>query len=140
MLPSRIPSSKGCEYSSVWESAAGGGRWPIYGGTNEGFLFRLDARAGRAVNLGKPAVARGLRCLAVSKSGIVYGMTGEPEGLARLFRYSPADGFTDLGRPVLSQKALWRGHRFSAAACGPAGAIIFGEDDTQSHLWVYDAR
>lgn len=137
ILQSRIPASKGSHYAAIWQSAAGGYGRPIFGGTSEGFLFRLNTRTGQTINLGKPGLPVGLRALTLGSDGEIFGVVGERGALARLFRYTSNDGFKDLGRPVLHRKAVWRGQSFASAVATPDGRIYFGEADTQAHLWVY---
>lgn len=135
VLEQRIPASRGSHYMASWESAAIDAGGLIYGGTNEGYLFRFDPLTGRVANLGKPVRAPGIRALTVTGRGAVYGMAGAPDELARLFRYLPEEGFTDLGRPSLPDPDNWKGHRF-AAILAHGDEIYLGEDDTESHLWV----
>jgi len=139
LLEKRIPASRGSHYMAAWESAALAPDGFIYGGTNEGYLFRLDPAGGKVINLGKPSRAPGLRALTVAGDGAVYGVTGAPAGLARIVRYHPDDGFTDLGRPSLPEPTYWKGHRF-ATAIAHGNDIYFGEDDDEGHLWVLRRR
>jgi len=70
----------------------------LYGGTSmDGYLFSLDPKAGKLVNLGKPVMAGNLRSLAV-RNNKVYGLCGEMPEYTHFFTYDMTEGgFEDLG-------------------------------------------
>ncbi|HLA39311.1 MAG TPA: hypothetical protein VJ417_04900, partial [Candidatus Glassbacteria bacterium] len=63
-------------YHPVVECWTSGGRNEIYGGTNDGFLFRFDPGPERVTNLGKVRITRRLRALAAATDGRIYGVAG----------------------------------------------------------------
>ena len=79
-----------------------------------------------------------VRALTVGVDGCVYGLSGEPEGMAHLFRYDPeAHDLRDLGIPLATVQRHWHGYEFDAACTGKWGEISLGESDRMSHLFIY---
>jgi hypothetical protein len=134
-----IPHMPGRSYYSQvdsWthDSAAGA----VYGGDKDGLLFCWDLASGRMRILGKPVAAPGMRAIAVSTDGRVYGMGGDAGGLAHLFYWDPAaHELRDLGLPLATIERRWYGYEFDAACAGPQGEIYFGESERVSHLFIY---
>ena len=57
--------------------------------------------------------------------------------MAHLFRYSGADGFTDLGLVGSAFPEYWMAHSLSTMSLGPNGELFLGESDDISHLFIY---
>ena len=110
----------------------------IYGANSDGYLFRFEPEKGRLVNLGKPVIELGVRAIATTADGTVYGAGGGAEyGLAHLFRYQPASGYEDLGQLNSETYPFGVVVRVACAAVAADGVICIGEDDDISHLWIY---
>ena len=136
-LPLRLPCQKGRRYLVLWESAARCSD-TIYGGTSDGYLFRLTPKNESIVNLGRPVFDAHIRALTALADGRVFGLTGSPQhGFCHLFSYEPATGLDDLGQ--LDSAATPFGFAVRAGAmCHTADDRIYiGEDDDISHLWEW---
>lgn len=111
----------------------------IYGGgTADGVLFVFNPEAGTVRSLGKPTCYRGVRGLAVTNDGRLFGMSGRREDIAHLFCYEPqTHELKDLGlvASVLQERAF--GYEFSCGAVSRDGHIYFGEQDRGGHVWLY---
>ena len=93
----------------------------LYGGTNDGYLFRLDLGSLEVTNLGKPRITRRIRALAVAGDGRVYGVAGEDKAICTLFSYGPhGGGYTHYGPLDVDETPYyaWRPQRFGAMATG----------------------
>jgi hypothetical protein len=111
----------------------------LYGGTNDGYLFRLNLASRKVTNLGKPRITRRIRGLAVAADGRVYGVAGENKAVCTLFSYdSGAGGFTHYGPLEVDETPYysWRPHRFGAMAAGRDGTLYLGEEDRRGHLFI----
>jgi len=120
------------------ETWAAGLEHDLYGGTNDGYLFRVDLRTLTVKDLGKPRVTRRIRGLAVAQDGRVYGLAGEDKAVCTLFSYDPrGDGFTHYGSLDVDESPYyaWRPQRFGAMATGLDGTLYLGEEDRRGHLF-----
>jgi len=113
----------------------------IYGGTSDGYLFRLNPREMTLHNLGKPRMDRRLRCLTVAGNGKIYIMAGERSSArpCQLYSYDPpSGGFEDLGLFIVDRSPYyyWRGYQFDAMTTGKDGTIYLGESERRSHLFL----
>ncbi|MBU0715436.1 MAG: hypothetical protein KJ964_08780 [Verrucomicrobia bacterium] len=117
----------------------------IYGGTTDGYLFRLDPASQRVTNFGKPSLERPLVGLTWHK-GVIYGVCGGENGLAHLFAYEiAAANFTDLGMlnyipceggPFGNERLTpWSAWRIGALTQDAFGTIYLGENDSRGHLF-----
>ncbi len=112
----------------------------IYGGTSEGYLFKLNPRTGEMVNLGKPLDQMRIRALAVGLDGRVYGIAGERKDFCHFFYYDPATGgYTDLGIIQVDRTPyyIWMGKQFDSMVTGLDGTVYFGESERRSHLFLF---
>jgi hypothetical protein len=111
----------------------------LYGGTApDGYLFRLDARTGEVLPLGKPTRLEEVNCLTVGNDGRLFGAAGLAEDIGHLFCHEPARGtLRDLGIPVSTLAARQYGYHFRCALTGRDGEIYLGQHERASHLWLY---
>ena len=139
-LDVRIPSVAGRDYYNKLDSAA---LCPctglIYGGGSaDGVVFAFDPSTHDMRTLGKVTAEPRVRAITVGLAGRVYGVSGEPDGMAHLFCYDPIrHELRDLGLPFAGSQRHWHGYEFDAACTGPWGQIYLGESDRISHLWIY---
>lgn len=139
LLDAWLPCSKGREYLNGLHCAVLAPDGRIYGGTrSEGYLFRFDPATLEMTNLGKPTRLGRITALTAGRDGNLYGVSGEDDGLAHLFRYEVGRGnLVDLGLPRATLPREWTGYAFAAAVTGPSGEIYLGEADRISHLFTY---
>jgi len=110
----------------------------LYGGSTDGILFYFDPQSSQIICLGKPTPLRRVRALTVGNDGVVYGVSGNVNGGARLFRYDPETrDLRDLGVPRAIDQQFWHGYEFDVAITGLHGEIYLGESDRISHLFIY---
>ncbi len=111
----------------------------IYGGSSaDGLLFAFNPQINTIQTIGKPAAENGCPALAVGHNGCIYGICGEKNGMARLFKYNPVNhSLNDLGMPLASSEEFWHGYEFGSACTGPFGELYLGESDRISHLFIY---
>jgi len=135
-----VPAVQGREvYNRIdaWTSDAEG---KLYGGTSDGYLFRLNPAKLEVVNLGKPLNQYRIRGLVLAHNGKLYGIGGDDDEMARLFSYAPASGLYELlgmidvnRRPYYS----WQGYVFDAMVVGLDGTIYMGQAERKSKLYLY---
>jgi hypothetical protein len=135
-----VPAVQGREvYNRVdaWTSDAEGN---LYGGTSDGYLFRLNPAKLEVVNLGKPLNQYRIRGLVLAHNGKLYGIGGDDDEMARLFSYAPGSGLYELlgmidvnRRPYYS----WQGYVFDAMVVGLDGTIYMGQAERKSKLYLY---
>lgn len=114
----------------------------IYGGSSDGYLFRIDPMNMELSNFGKVRASRRLRCLAVAADDRVYMMAGERSASApcQYYCYDPlTGGFEDLGLLIVDRSPYyyWRGQQFDSMTTGQDGTIYLGESERRSHLFIY---
>jgi streptogramin lyase len=112
----------------------------IYGGTSDGYLFRLDPAKLAVTNLGKPLNQYRIDGLVRTPNGQLYGVGGDENEMARLFSYDPSTsaymilGFVDVNRrPYYS----WQAYVIGALACGSDGTVFIGENERISKLYLF---
>jgi hypothetical protein len=111
----------------------------LYGGTSDGYLFRLDPKALRVENLGKPLNQARIRGLAFA-GGKLYGAGGDDDEMARLFSYDPARGVYEiLGMIDVNHRPYyaWQAYVVDALAAGTDGALYIGQAERKSNLYIY---
>jgi streptogramin lyase len=112
----------------------------IYGGTSDGYLFRLDPRARTVVNLGKPLNQYRIAGLVRGPDGKLYGVGGEKDELARLFCYDPSSGVYDLlGLVDVNRRPYynWQAEVVGTLASDSHGTIYLGENERVSKLYLF---
>jgi len=112
----------------------------IYGGTSDGYLFRLDPAKLTVTNLGKPLNQYRIDGLVRAPNGKLYGVGGDKDEMARLFSYDPSTGayevlgFVDVNRrPYYT----WQAYVIGAMACSLDGTVYIGEDERISKLFLF---
>jgi streptogramin lyase len=112
----------------------------IYGGTSDGYLFRLDPEKLTVTNLGKPLNQYRIDGLVRGPGGKLYGVGGNEEEMARLFSYDPATsaydvlGFVDVNRrPYYT----WQAYVIGAMASDGSGTVYIGENERVSKLYLF---
>ncbi len=112
----------------------------IYGGTSDGYLFRFDPETLKVDNLGKALIAYEITGLALSSDGILYGVGGDDQDMARMFSYDPQNGsyqilgFVDVNRrPYYS----WQAYVIRVVTSGLDGTIYIGSSERVSKLYLF---
>jgi len=112
----------------------------LYGGTNDGFLFKFMPYQERTVNLGKVRITRRIRTLTTALDGTIYGTAGESHIGCTLFSYDPKyGGFQHYG-PIEVDRSpyyAWYPYNFGAMTTGLDGTIYLGEEDRRGHLYFF---
>ena len=112
----------------------------IYGGTSDGYLFRLDPAKLTVTNLGKPLSQYRIDGLVRAPNGHLYGVGGDEDDMARLFSYDPSTGaYTILGFIDVNRRPYytWQAYVIGALACGSDGTVYIGEDERISKLYLF---
>jgi hypothetical protein len=112
----------------------------IYGGTSDGYLFRLDPQKLTVTNLGKPLNQYHIAGLAPGKDGKLYGVGGDTSEMARMFSFDPSTGayellgFVDVNRrPYFA----WQAYVIGALVSDERGTIYLGENERISKLYLF---
>lgn len=112
----------------------------IYGGTSDGYLFRLDPQKLSVTNLGKPLNQYHIAGLATGTDGKLYGVGGDTSEMARMFSFDPTTGayeilgFVDVNRrPYYT----WQAYVIGALISDQRGAIYVGENERISKLYLF---
>ncbi|MCZ7646752.1 MAG: hypothetical protein M5U26_15940 [Planctomycetota bacterium] len=116
-----VPGLTGRAYHNDAEClAVDRARGVLYGaGAGDGVLFAYDLRAGTLRSLGKPTCYRGVRGLAVTRDGRLFGFSGREGDVGRLFLLRPRTPRTegprraggDVRHAHLRLRILLRRHR-----------------------------
>jgi streptogramin lyase len=112
----------------------------IYGGTSDGYLFRLDPEKLNVTNLGKPLNQYRIDGLVRGPGGTLYGAGGDKDEMARLFRYDPSTGAYDvLGFVDVNRRPYytWQAYEIGAMESDPDGTVYIGEDERISRLYLF---
>lgn len=111
----------------------------IYGGGSaDGVLFVLDPQAVTVRSLGKPNCNRGVRGMAVTNDGRVFGMAGRSGEIAHLFCIEPqTHEVRDLGLVASVLESRRFGYEFTCGVVNQDGHVFFGEHDRGGHVWLY---
>ena len=112
----------------------------IYGGTSDGYLFRLDPETLKVQNLGKPLNQYRIAGLAWGPGGKIYGAGGDASEMARMFSYDPQTGSYDLlgfidvnRRPYFA----WQAYVIGDIASDDRGTVYLGENERVSKLYLF---
>lgn len=140
VLPLAAPTVPGREPYNRVDAWTGDGRGLLYGGTSDGYLFRLDPKRMELRNLGKPLNQYRIRGLVYAPNGKLYGAGGDDDEMVRLFSYDPLTGayellgFLDVNRrPYYA----WHAYRVDAMAIGDDGTIYIGQAERISKLYLF---
>jgi outer membrane protein assembly factor BamB len=112
----------------------------IYGGTSDGYLFRLDPAKMTVTNLGKPLAQYRIDGLVRAPNGQLYGVGGDQDEMARLFSYDPSTGaYAILGFIDVNRRPYytWQAYVIGALASGSDGTVYIGEDERVSKLYLF---
>jgi len=112
----------------------------IYGGTSDGYLFRLDSAKLTVTNLGKPLSQYRIDGLVRAPNGRLYGTSGDQDDMARLFSYDPSTGaYTILGFVDVNRRPYytWQAYVVGALACDSDGTVYIGENERISKLYLF---
>ena len=139
-LPLTVPTVRGREPYNRVDAWAHDGGGLLYGGSSDGYLFRLDPRKLTVVNLGKPLNQYRIRGLVFARTGKLYGVGGDDDAMARLFSYHPPSGVYEMRgmidvnrRPYYS----WHAYLIDAVAAGADGTVYLGQCERGSRLYLY---
>jgi hypothetical protein len=119
----------------LWDPAGS-----IYGGTSDGYLFRLDPENLTVTNLGKPLDQYRVVGLVRGPGGKLYGVGGTRNELAHLFSYDPATGaYAVLGYVDVNRRPYytWQAYVVGAMAADDYGTVYIGEDERISKLYLF---
>jgi hypothetical protein len=134
---SSVPGREPYNRVDAWAADACG---ILYGGTNDGYLFRFDPKKLTVENLGKPLMQSRIRGLVFSSNGKLYGVGGDDDEMARLFSYDPARGtYEILGIIDVNRRPFysWRAYVIDAMAIGLDDTIYLGQAERKSKLYLY---
>jgi outer membrane protein assembly factor BamB len=112
----------------------------IYGGTSDGYLFRLDPHKFTVTNLGKPLNQYHIAGLAAGPGGRLYGVGGDTSEIARMFCFDPATGEYDvLGFVDVNRRPYyaWQAYVIGALVSDERGTIYLGENERISKLYLF---
>lgn len=112
----------------------------LFGGTSDGYLFRLDPATLQLTNLGKPLNQYRIRGLAFGRNGKLYGVGGDDDEMARLFSYDPTSGsYEMLGMVDVNRRPYysWQAYVIDAVVAGSDGTIYIGQAERKSKLYLY---
>jgi hypothetical protein len=128
----RLPAEKGREFLNVVQRFAGGGSAVLYGGTSDGYLFRLDTARFAIESLGRPTAQPGIRALGLLGDGSLLGVSGD-----QLFSWR-AGVYAMLGRLeyVEPNKFRWMAYDLDSMVIAEDGTAYFGESQFRAHLFV----
>jgi len=139
-LPITVPTVPGREpYNRVdaWTSSGDGF---AYGGTSDGYLFRMNPDSLMVENLGKPLNQYRIRGLAFAPNGKLYGVGGDDDEMARLFSYDTARGvYQMLGMIDVNHRPYysWQAYVIDALVIGQDGTLYLGQSERKSKLYLY---
>jgi hypothetical protein len=135
----RLPAVPGREFLSVIDTLVPGPDGLLYGGTSDGYLFRLDTANLRAANLGRPYDDFRIPALIYGADGKFYGAAGSPKQICRIFSYDPKAGeFRVLGLIEKRDPANydWLMFQIGAIAADADGRMYFAEGESPAHIAV----
>jgi len=140
-LPVTVPAVPGREpYARVDAWAVTGNGSVLYGGSSDGYLFRIDPKQLRIQNLGKPLNQYRIRGLVVARNGKLYGVGGDDDEMARLFSYDPESGTYELlGMVDVNRRPYyaWQAYVIDSVALGLEGTVYLGQSERKSKLYLY---
>ena len=139
-LKLNAPTVRGREPYNRVDAWTRGAHGVLYGGTSDGYLFRLNPKELQLDNLGKPLNQYRIRGLAFARNGKLYGVGGDDDEMARLFSYDPAHGtYEMLGMIDVNRRPYytWQAYVIDALAMGLDGTLYLGESERRSRLYLF---
>ena len=139
-LDAVIPGVPGREVYNRVDAWVKGPDGNLYGGSSDGYLFRLNPKTLSAEGLGKPLNQYRIRGLAFVPNGILYGVGGDDDEMARLFSYDPHSGkYEILGMVDVNHRPYyaWQAYVIDSLAAGLDGTIYIGQAERKSKLYIY---
>lgn len=139
-LPLGAPTVPGREPYNRIDCWAEGSKEILYGGTSDGYLFRLDPKSLALDNLGKPLNQYRIRGLAFARNGKLYGAGGNDDEMARMFSYDTAHGvYQMLGMVDVNHRPYysWQAYVIDAMTMGTDGTLYLGQCERKSKLYLY---
>jgi hypothetical protein len=139
-LPLTAPTVPGREPYNRVDAWTEDGQGQAFGGTSDGYLFRLDPKTLKLENLGKPLNQYRIRGLGFAHNGKLYGVGGDDDEMARLFSYDPSSGaYEMLGMIDVNRRPYysWQAYVIDALAVGADGTVYLGEAERKSRLYLY---
>lgn len=139
-LKLHVPTVPGREVYNRVDAWAQDEAGNLYGGSSDGYLFRLDTERLRVHNLGKPLSQYRIRGLVAAPNGKLYGIGGDNDDMARLFSYDPTSGgYEMLGMIDVNRRPYygWQGYVFDAMAIGTDGTVYMGQAERKSKLYLF---
>jgi len=113
----------------------------VFGGTSDGYLFRMQADREQIVNLGKPRIHRRVRAMTPGHDGRIYMLCGEFEDVVKLVSYDSngQEGYVDWGTITVDRSPYYakRAYQFDAMTTGIDGTIFLGESDRRACLYLF---
>jgi outer membrane protein assembly factor BamB len=139
-LPIRVPAVPGREPTARVDAFLVDASGPIYGGTSDGYLFRLDTQTLSVTNLGKPLNQYRIAGLVRGANGKLYGVGGDASEMARMFSYDPSTGayellgFIDVNRrPYFA----WQAYTVGDVITDDHGTVYLGQAERISKLYLF---
>jgi len=128
----RLPAEKGRQFLNVVDAMANDPSGVIYGGTSDGYLFRLDPRKPTIENLGKPVGRPRIRALALQADASMLGVAAD-----QLFTWRNGSfellGLLEYRQP---EKTAWLAYEIDSLAIAADGTAYLGESEYRAHLFV----
>jgi hypothetical protein len=139
-LPITVPTVPGREPYNRVDAWTASGDGVAYGGTSDGYLFRMNPETQAIENLGKPLNQYRIRGLAFAANGKLYGVGGDDDEMARLFSYDPARGvYQMLGMIDVNHRPYysWQAYVTDSLVIGQDGTLYLGQSERKSKLYLY---
>lgn len=135
-----IPGVPGREVYNRVDAWAKGPDGSLYGGSTDGYLFRLDPKRLDVEGLGKPLNQYRIRGLAFAPNGKLYGVGGDDDEMARLFSYDLDGGiYKILGMVDVNHRPYyaWQAYVVDSLIAGLDGTMYIGQAERKSKLYIY---
>lgn len=113
----------------------------IYGSTSDGFIFKIDLKLNKLIDLGKPRISRRVRAMSIGKDNNLYMVCGELGQPCKLFSYNTngLEGFKNWSYISVDRSPYYakRAYQFDAMAISNDGSIFIGESDRRGKLFIF---
>ena len=137
-FPHGLPRADGSYGTAKVEGLFNFGAGCLYASGDNGSLYRIDTKTGKARYLGTPIRDRRSRLtsLAMHRDGYAYGITGR-DGQCQLLRFDPKKDRYEPGDSIVDSDgvAMWQCHDVTIT---PDGTLYAGENDhprRSGYLW-----